>query len=111
MAGELIVDPQAMMNDGYGDIGKMIGFIIARFVEKNWIKFEPIKNRMIGSIICVICLIPMFLLHRKFQPFMIDAFGAHWGRLFFFVIYTFYFIAFVPLLLKLINRKCFIQRA
>ena len=33
--GKLIVDPQKMMNDGYGDIGKVIGFIIARFVEKN----------------------------------------------------------------------------
>ncbi|MBR1633459.1 MAG: hypothetical protein IJ682_00185 [Lachnospiraceae bacterium] len=32
--GNLLVDPQKMMDDGYGDIGKMIGFVIARFVEK-----------------------------------------------------------------------------
>ena len=38
--GKLLVDPQKMMNDGYGDTGKMMGFIIARFVEKTWIRFE-----------------------------------------------------------------------
>ena len=31
---KLIVDPQKMMNDGYGDLGKMMGFIIARYVER-----------------------------------------------------------------------------
>lgn len=99
-AGKLLVDPQKMMNDGYGDIGKMMGFIIARFVEKNWIRFEPLKNGAKGVILCLICLIPMVLLKDYFRPVMVSAFGSHWGKLFFSVIYTFYYIAFVPFILK-----------
>ena len=38
------MDPQKMMNDGYGDIGKMMGFIIARFVEKTWIRFKSLRK-------------------------------------------------------------------
>jgi hypothetical protein len=57
--GKLLVDPQKMMNDGYGDTGKM----------------------------------------------MVHAFGSHWGKLFFSVIYTFYYIALFPIVLKLYDKR------
>ncbi|MBO5550683.1 MAG: phosphatase PAP2 family protein [Lachnospiraceae bacterium] len=103
-AGNLLVDPQKMMNDGYGDIGKMMGFIIARFTEKKWIHFETFGNGTKGVVICLVCLIPMVLLKKFFSPVMIDAFGSHWGKLFFSVIYTFYYIAFIPLILKKLQK-------
>ena len=103
-AGNLIVDPQKMMNDGYGDIGKTMGFIIARFVEKTWIRFEPYKNGAKGIIICLVCLIPMVLMKEYFRPVLVDAFGSHWGKLFFSVLYAFYYIAFIPFILKLIRK-------
>ena len=49
--GKLLVDPQKMMNDGYGDIGKMMGFIIARFVEKTWIRFKSLRKGWAGILI------------------------------------------------------------
>lgn len=103
-AGNLIVDPQKMMNDGYGDIGKTMGFIIARFVEKTWIRFEPYKNGTKGVVICLVCLIPMVLMKEYFRPVLVDAFGSHWGKLFFSVLYAFYYIAFIPFILKLIRK-------
>ena len=44
--GVLLVDPQRMMNDGYGDICLLIAFPVARYIEKTWIRFRPagLKN-------------------------------------------------------------------
>ena len=103
--GKLLVDPQKMMNDGYGDLGKMIGFIIARYVEKTWIRFEPLKKGAFGIVICLAGLIPLVLLKRYFSPMMVLWFGSHWGKLFFSIIYCFYYIALFPAILKLLQKK------
>jgi membrane-associated phospholipid phosphatase len=103
--GELIVDPQKMMNDGYGDLGKMMGFLIARYVEKTWIRFEPLKNGVHSVVLCVIGLAGMVLLKQFVNPVMVAAFGSHWGKLFFSILYTFYYIALFPLVLKLAERS------
>ena len=102
--GKLIVDPQKMMNDGYGDLGKVLGFIIARFVEKTWIKFKPMKQSWKSALICLAALVPMVLLKKYFSPVMTSALGSHWGKLFFSIIYCFYYIALIPLVLKLCGK-------
>ena len=103
--GKLIVDPQRMMDDGYGDIGKMLGFIIARFVEKTWIRFKPLKRGVPSFFICLAGLIPVVLLKMYLSPLMTAWLGSHWGKLLFSVIYTFFYIALFPLVLKLIGKK------
>ena len=102
--GKLIVDPQKMMNDGYGDLGKVIGFIIARYVEKKWIRFQPLRNGWKGALICLLGLIPMVLLKSFLRPVMTDWLGSHWGKLAFSVIHAFYYIALFPLVLKLCGK-------
>ena len=107
--GKLIVDPQKMMNDGYGDLGKMMGFLIARYVEKEWIRFKPVGGSLRdggwqGIALCLLGLIPMILLKNWFSPLMKEWFGPHWGKLFFSVLYTFYYIALFPLVLKVYER-------
>ena len=103
--GKLIVDPQKMMNDGYGDLGKVIGFIIARWVEKKWIRFRPLRGGWRGAVVCLLGLIPMVLLKQYLSPVIRSWLGSHWGKLVFSVIYAFYYIALFPLLLKLIGSK------
>lgn len=103
--GKLIVDPQKMMNDGYGDIGKVIGFIIARYVEKKWIRFEPIKNGWKGTLLCLLGLIPLVLLKKLLSPVITGWLGSHWGKLVFSILYAFYYIALFPLVLKLCGKK------
>ena len=103
--GKLIVDPQKMMNDGYGDIGKVIGFIVARYVEKHWIRFKPLAMGVKSAAICVIGLVLMVLLKKYLSPVFTGWMGSHWGKLAFSVVYTFYYIALVPLVLKLAGGR------
>ena len=102
--GKLIVDPQKMMNDGYGDLGKMIGFVIARFVEKRWIRFQPLKKDWKSALLCLAGLVPMILLKQYLSPLMQEWLGSHWGKLVFSVIYVGYPIALFPLVLKWIGK-------
>ncbi len=108
--GKLIVDPQKMMNDGYGDLGKVIGFIIARFVEKTWIRFKPLKKSALSLVLCLLGLIPLALLKQYIRPVMTSAFGSHWGKLWFSVIHAFYYIALYPAVLKLVGRHEAVER-
>ena len=103
--GKLIVDPQKMMNDGYGDLGKVMGFILGRYVEKKWIRFRPLKDGRLNVFICLLGLIPMVLMKDYFRPVLTGALGSHWGRLLFSVIHAFYYIALFPLLLKFIGKR------
>ena len=103
--GKLIVDPQKMMNDGYGDLGKVMGFILGRYVEKKWIRFRPLKDGRLNVFVCLLGLIPMVLMKDYFRPVLTGALGSHWGRLLFSVIHAFYYIAFFPLLLKFIGKR------
>ena len=101
--GKLIVDPQKMMNDGYGDLGKMMGFIIARYIEKRWIQFRPLKKSWLSALLCAALLVPMALLKKSVSPIIVQWLGSHWGKLVFSVIYVCYYIALIPLLLKLVG--------
>ena len=103
--GKLIVDPQKMMNDGYGDIGKVMGFVLARYIEKKWIRFEPLKKSWMNVALCLVGLIPMPLLKQFVNPLIVGWLGSHWGKLLFSVLYAFYYIAFFPLVLKFIGRR------
>ena len=104
-AGKLIVDPQKMMNDGYGDLGKVMGFIIARFVEKTWIRFKPLEKGWVSVVVCLFGLIPLVLMKQYLRPVLTNAFGSHWGKLLFSVVHDFYYIALFPIVLKLCNRE------
>ena len=102
--GKLIVDPQKMMNDGYGDLGKMIGFIIARYIEKHWIQFKPLKQGWLNIVVCAVGLVLMVLIKKHISPIMTAWLGSHWGKLVFSVIYTGYYIALFPLVIKFIGK-------
>ncbi len=102
--GKVLVDPVKMMNDGYGDLGKFIGFTAARFVEKKWIRFRPLKKGWQSLLLCLIGLVPVVLLKSLVRPVLTGALGNHWGKLLFSMIHVFWFIALFPLILKLLGR-------
>ena len=66
--GSLIVDPQKMMKDGYSDIGKLLGFCMARFVEKKWVKFQPVLNRQTLAAGIAGAILLLFLKKTVKQP-------------------------------------------
>ena len=97
--GKLLVDPQRMMKDGYGDIGMLIAFCIGRFIEKTWVRFEPngtAKNLTVGL---VGALILFFLIQLLGAP-MKSLFGAHWGCFAEHVIIVLYIVALWPAVMK-----------
>ena len=63
--GKLIVDPQKMMNDGYGDIAFLIAFCLGRCIERRWIRFTPTGINTKGIILCVIGMIIFVLLNNN----------------------------------------------
>ena len=93
-----------MMNDGYGDLGKVIGFTVARFVEKKWVRFQPLKKGPLSFVLCLIGLVPVVFLKRMVRPLLTSALGNHWGKLLFSMIHVFWFITLFPLILKLLGR-------
>ena len=103
--GKLLVDPRKMMEDGYGDIGKLMGFLIGRFVEKHWIRFRPLKLSWKSVLICLAGLVPMVLLKQFVRRPITGMLGTHWGNLVFSILYAFYYIALFPLVLKLCGRS------
>ena len=105
--GKLIVDPQKMMNDGYGDLGKMMGFIIARYIEKKWVRFQPMKRDWVSAVICLVGLAPMVLLKKFVSPMIVQWLGSHWGKLCFSILYVCYYITLFPLILKLVGGKLY----
>lgn len=102
--GKVLVDPVKMMNDGYGDLGKVIGFTAARFIEKKWVRFQPLKKGWQSLLLCLIGLVPVVLLKDLVRPIFTSALGNHWGKLLFSVIHVFWFITLFPLILKLLGR-------
>ena len=100
--GSLLVDPQRMMNDGYGDIGALIAFCAARFVEKKWIRFRPAGLNAKGCLVTAGGLAVLAAMLTWLRSPLDGLLGSHWGHFSFNVIVVFYIIALVPFLIKLI---------
>ena len=102
--GKVLVNYVSMMNDGYGDLGKVIGFTAACFAEKKWVRFRPLKKGWVSLLLCLAGLVPVVMMKRLVRPVLTGALGNHWGKLVFSVIHVFWFIALFPLILKLLGR-------
>ncbi len=101
--GELIVDPQKMMNDGYGDLATMMAFPLARYIEKTWIKFKPLGINKTGIItgICFVAVYAVFIIYC--EPALIKAIGSHWGKFVFNYAKILLIFALLPAVIKLIT--------
>ena len=80
--GELLVDPQNMMNDHFKACGGLLGLLIGTFIDRHFIKYEiPFGAKNLGLIAFVGIMIVLGW-HELFGPATIQlAFGPHWGRL------------------------------
>ena len=76
--GKLLVDPQKMMKDGYGDLGRLFALCLGRFIEKTWIKFEPTCSKRNVAAGLVGAVITCWLIQVLSAP-MCALLGQHWG--------------------------------
>ena len=98
--GKLLVDPQKMMNDGYGDICLLIAFPVARYIEKRWIGFQAPGLKGAGLAAGIVGLIPLFLMIKFMRPALDGVLGTHWGHFANTFIIVLYCIALWPLVIK-----------
>ncbi len=102
---KLLVDPQKMMTDGFGDIAKLIGFIAGRYVEKTWIHFEETGLTGKKSVPAWVGAAVMAAIIKWGKGLLTPVFGAHWGSFVNSFIRIFFAIAVWPLVIKLLNRE------
>ena len=102
--GKLLVDPQKMMNDGYGDIGLLIAFPVARYIEKRWIGFQSPGLKGAGLVAGIVGLIPLFLMIKFMRPLLDGLLGTHWGHFTHSLILVLYCIALWPLVIKTVAK-------
>ena len=98
--GRLLVDPKKMMADGYGDLGKMIGFFIGLYVERHWVKFRAPGATKKGIFICLLGILTLSLVVAFVKPMMYTVFPRHWGKLAYNLIYHMYIVCGFPLVLR-----------
>ncbi|MBR5110696.1 MAG: phosphatase PAP2 family protein [Clostridia bacterium] len=97
--GKLLVDPQKMMKDAFGDLGMFMALCIGRYIEKTWVRYEPAasaKTFCVGLLGAVILFFVIQLLGAPMQAL----FGAHWGNLVSHMIRILFIIALWPAVMK-----------
>ncbi len=102
--GKLLVDPQKMMNDGYGDICLLIAFPVARYIEKRWIGFQAPGLKGAGLAAGIVGLVPLFLMIKFMRPALDGVLGTHWGHFANTFIIVLYCIALWPLVIKAVSK-------
>lgn len=103
--GKLLVDPQRMMNDAYKDIGTLMAFCPARYIEKRWIKFTETGLHLKGVVFGLIGLIPAYLIINYLHSPLVEWIGPHWGRFAFSTVLVFYLVTCYPWVLSRVFRR------
>ena len=103
--GKLLVDPQKMMNDGYGDLAFLIAFCIGRYIERRWVRFTPTGINLKGMILCVIGMVIFVLLNNNIGAPLDHWLGSHWGHFMRRMITILYYMAFYPWIIRLVMEK------
>ena len=103
--GKLLVDPQKMMNDGYGDLAFLIAFCIGRYIERRWIRFTPTGINTKGIILCAAGMIIFVLLNNHIGAPLDHLLGSHWGHFMRRMITILYYMALYPAVIKFIMEK------
>ncbi|MDO4193552.1 MAG: phosphatase PAP2 family protein [Erysipelotrichaceae bacterium] len=103
--GKLLVDPQKMMNDGYGDITFLIAFCVGRFIERRWINFEPTGINVPGILLWAVGGAIFVLLNNNIGKPLDNMLGSHWGHFARRMITILYYTALYPLIIKLVMNR------
>ncbi len=80
--GQLLVDPQKMMNDTFKACGAFLGLMIGSYLDRHYLKYEiPVGTAELPMLTFVGASI-MFGWREWFAPAtIVAAFGDHWGNM------------------------------
>lgn len=98
--GKLLVNPHKMMKNAFEDIGALLAFCGARYIEKTWIRFKATGLNIKGILYGVTGLVGLSLIMAFTGKPLKHLFGPQWGRLTWSACVVFYTVALYPLVLK-----------
>lgn len=103
--GALLVDPVKMRYDGVQDISALIIMAAAIYVDKTWIKYEPVKMKGLQVVITAAAAIGLCAILNYMKPVCIEFAGPNPGRVIYDFIKIFYIMVLVPAVLKYSARS------
>jgi membrane-associated phospholipid phosphatase len=101
-SGNLLVDPQKMMNDFFKACGAFVGFLVGSFIERHYIHYEiPVGSKNLPLLVSIGFALT-FAWKEWFAPAtVVAAFGSHWGHF----IARFIMIAFVMCIWPIVIKR------
>lgn len=80
--GQLLVDPQKMMNDTFKACGSFLGLLLGSYLDRHYLKYEIPTGAADLPILTCIGAALMFGWKELFAPAtIVAALGGHWGNL------------------------------
>lgn len=98
--GKLLVNPHKMLKSAFEGTGVLLGFCLARYIEKTWIRFKVTGLTVKGILLGVTGLIPLYVLLTFGNKPLKHLLGAQWGRFTWSIVLVVYIVALYPLVLK-----------
>lgn len=108
---KLLVDPNKMMNDCYGEAGAFLAVLISWVLERRFIKFSADGTWQRRTVRAVIGIIPLCLLLTYAPAPLYAALGNHWGRFTMWLIFYSYLTAIYPLCIMLVQKRAFCKQS
>ncbi len=102
--GQILVDPEKMKKDGFGDIGRLIVFCIGRLIEKTWVKYEPVFTKKALASGVVGAVLTFFLIENLSTPLR-GLLGLQWGTLAANGLVMLFIVVIWPAVMKVINKN------
>lgn len=99
--GKLLVDPDRMTIDSWGDAGGLAVFALMNYIEQKYISFTSTGWNIKGVIISAIGLIPVCWMIGNLEGILAGFFNPHVRKLVFQIIFFFYVMILWPLVMKL----------
>ena len=95
--GELLVDPQKMMNDTFKAAGGFLGLLIGSYAERHYVKYKiPVGAELLPAMACVgtaiLFIWTQYLTAVTFKVW----FGAHWGNFISYILMMVFAVAVYP---------------
>ena len=98
--GNLIVDPQRMMRDGFLGVGVWLGFNLGWYIEKHYVDFSTDCSLKIKIVRAIIGIITVYLIYSKLGSWYYNNMPVFWARLSQWFSMMFYSLAIYPMIFK-----------
>lgn len=99
--GNLLVDPQRMMNDTFKACGGFIGLMIGSYIERHFIRYEVPAGAAALPVLTCVGFALMFAWEQLFAPAtIVQILGKHWGNMLAYGIMVIFAVTLWPLVIR-----------